>query len=103
MTTFALVAGICGVLAFLILCLQGALLLRKETQRLFTPDWARSLAIAKGACDKRHLSYEDIGGTVPGIIVTGRAYKVRSLRREGESQGWAAAVAVGSSVPPEHR
>jgi hypothetical protein len=44
--------------------------------------------MAKRACEKSGLEYEELRGTVPGLTVTGRAYKVRSLREEGDREGW---------------
>jgi hypothetical protein len=88
MTLFDLIAGTCGILAFLVLCTQGALLLRTEKQRFFTADPAQALAIAKGACGRRKLTYTELPGTVAGLEVSGPAYKVRSARHEGERAGW---------------
>jgi hypothetical protein len=85
---FDLVAGICGIIAFIILCAQGALLLRKERHVLFTRDAARSLALVKKACEDKHLTYTELKGTVAGVEVSGRAYKVRSVHRQCERENW---------------
>ena len=97
---FDLVAGTCGILAFVVLCVQGALLLRNEKQRFFTADPTRALAMAKGACDRKHLTYSELSGTVAGLEVSGRAYKVRSVRHQGERAGW---LGQGMASPREQR
>jgi len=89
-TLFNVVAGTCGVLAFLVLCLQGYFRTRKERHRLFTRDGVRALDFAQRACELRGLEYETLTGTAPGITVTARAYRVRALRAEGEREGWLA-------------
>lgn len=76
---FDLIAGVCGILAFVVLCLQGLALLRRERRIVFTRDPARSLAMAKGACEKRSITYQELTGTAAGIEVEGRVYQLRSL------------------------
>lgn len=97
MTTFNLVAGICGIVAFVVLCLQGLRLLRHEKQVWFTRDPARSLAQAKGACKQRHLAYTELEGTVAGIEVRGPVYKVRAARQQGERENWLSPLGVSTT------
>lgn len=94
MTAFDLVAGICGIAAFLVLCAQGASLIRTESHLLFTSDPARSLAMAKRACDDRGLTYSELAGIAAGLKVSGRAYKIRAVRHKGEREGWLSSVPV---------
>jgi hypothetical protein len=94
MVVFNLVADACGIIAFLVLAAQGALMLRVERQRWLVRDPARSLAMAKRACDARHLAYTELAGIAAGLEVTGPAYKVRSVRAQGERENWLSQVAV---------
>jgi hypothetical protein len=89
---FELISGICGIIAFVVLCLQGVRLLGTERRILLTRDPARALAMAKRACEKRHLDFTVLAGDAAGIAVTGRAYKVRSVREEGERDNWLSPV-----------
>jgi hypothetical protein len=92
MTAFNLVAGICGIVAFIVLCVQGAPLLKTEEHVWLTRDAARSLHLAKEACKKRKLDCAELRGTAAGVQVSGRAYKVRSARRQGERENWLSPV-----------
>ncbi len=84
MMAFDLVSGVCGIIALLVLCVQGALLLRTERHVFSTRDPARALAMAKGACQRRHLKCQELQGTAAGITITGRAYKLHAIQHEGE-------------------
>jgi cation transport regulator ChaC len=88
MTVFNLVAGLCGIIAFLVLSVQGALLLRTERHVWLVRDPGRSLEMAKRACEARRLTYSELTGTAPGLTVQGMAFKVRSVRAQGERENW---------------
>lgn len=92
MVIFGLISGICGIMAFAVLCAQGVLLLKTERHVLFTRDSNRALAMAKRACDERHLAYSELQGTTAGVEVSGRAYKVKSLRKQGERENWLSSI-----------
>jgi hypothetical protein len=91
-TVFNLIAGICGIIAFVVLCLQGAPLLKIEKHVWLTRDPGRSVGRAKEACKKRGLECTELMGTAAGVEVTGRAFKVRSARRQGERENWLSPV-----------
>jgi hypothetical protein len=65
MVVFNIVAGTCGIIAFLVLTLQGARLLRVGHHIWLVRDPVRSLARAKHACEARHLDYKQLTGTAP--------------------------------------
>jgi hypothetical protein len=94
MTTFNLVAGICGIVAFGVLCRKGIRLLKKETHVFLARDPARSLHRVKDICDKHRLDWTSLGGNAPGVRATGRAYKIRSAREECEREEWLSPMPV---------
>ena len=81
-------------LAFLVVCLKGVLLLRSEKAVLFTRDPARALAMAERACQKRHVEYSRLTGDAVGVEVTGRVRNVRAVRRDGERDNWLSPIPV---------
>ena len=76
MVAFNLVAGICGIIAFFVLGVQGFLFLRTELRTekslFLTRDATRSLNMAKKACESRHLTFRVLSGTAAGVEVCGR-------------------------------
>ena len=94
MTVFNVLAGTCGIIAFVVLCIQGARLLRKERHVLLARDPARSLSVVKDNCEKRGLSVTELAGTAAGIEVSGPAYKVRSVRNRLDRESWLSPIPV---------